>query len=537
MKPGARRAAALATLALTAVAVPSALADSGTSRGPSTTKDPYVLPVGDGVHIKSLITTGDRPADNGYRFVGIPDGLGAVRDGDAVTVYANHELRSNVGVVRRHGQKGAFVSKWSIDRRTQRVTSGSDLINPGVQFYNYVAQTFGGTPSPGGANPRLAGDIFPAQFAPFARFCSGSLTDPGQLYNRESGRGYQGQLYFANEENGDEGRLFGVTQDGDAKQLPRLGLFSWENTLVSRVRSDRTVVIGNEDGAAGPNGQLSVYVGVKSRKGDAFRRAGLTNGIRYVLDAENPAVKTDGDWRTTYGKGVAADVTFNEVDWDASGARQNAEGLADGLGLNRIEDGAFDPKRPDDYYFVTTEGAPEPTVDDPSADHGGVWRLRFEDVEHPELGATLTLLLDGSETVGAGEAKLFKPDNFDIDRRGNLLIQEDPGGTKHLARIVAYRIRTGERKVIARFDPAIFASGSTAPEATIDEESSGIIDTSRSLGGSTFLFDAQVHRAYPTATTPAGYTADPTGANVEFGQLLSLKVDWDTVWGEDDSDD
>jgi len=421
VKPGARRAAALVTVALTAaVAAPSAWADSGVSRGPSTTKNPYVIPVAGGVDIKSIITTGDKTADNGYGFVGIPDGLGAVRDGNNVTVYANHELRATAGVVRRHGQKGAFVSKWSIDRRTLRVKSGSDLINPGVQYYDYVAQTFGATPSIGGANPRNPADIFPAQSSPFARFCSSSLTDPGQLFNGRSGRGYSGQLYFGNEENGDEGRLFGVTEDGDAKQLPRLGLFSWENTLVSRVRSDRTVVIGNEDGAAGPNGQLSVYVGVKSRKGDAFRRAGLTNGTRYVLDAENAAVRTDGDWRSLVGKGVGADVALNAVEWDASGDRQNKEGSADGLGLNRIEDGAFDPAHPDDYYFLTTEGSPDPNPAAGGRDGGGLWRLRFEDVEHPELGGELTLLLDGSEAPF-----LFKPDNLEIDRTDRRLPDRD----------------------------------------------------------------------------------------------------------------
>ena len=73
---------------------------------------------------------------------------------------------------------------------------------------------------------------------------------------------------------------------------------------------------------------------------------------------------------------------------------------------------------------------------------------------------------------------------------------------------------------------------SAAPEATVDEESSGIIDASRTLGGSSFLFDAQVHRAYPTGSAPAGYAADPAGELVEFGQLLSMKVDWDEVWGD-----
>ena len=66
------------------------------------------------------------------------------------------------------------------------------------------AQSWSGPPSPGGVNPRNPADIFPAQFAPFDRFCSSSLTDPGQLYNQRTGRGYAGQIYFANEEGGDE---------------------------------------------------------------------------------------------------------------------------------------------------------------------------------------------------------------------------------------------------------------------------------------------------------------------------------------------
>ena len=520
-----RSVTAIAAAAV-AVAAQPALAATGTSRGPSTTTNPYVLPVADGVHIKSLLTVGDQPAGNGYRMVGIPDGLGAVRDGDHVTLYMNHELRADRGIVRRHGQKGAFVSEWSIDRRTQRVDAGADLIDPGVQYWNYVAQTWSGLPSPGGANPRNPADVFPVQAAAFARFCSASLTDPWQLYSPRTGRGYTGQLFFANEENGDEGRLFGVTDEGTAKQLPRLGLFSWENTILADTRGDRTVVVGNEDGGSG---QLWIYAGSKSRRGDAFRRAGLTNGQQYVIDADDPAVRTDAEFRAAYGTGTPADVSLNGVDWDASGARQNAEAAADGLSLNRIEDGAFDPLRPDDYYFLTTEGSRD--ASSPlGRDGGGLWRLRFEDVDHPELGGQLTLLLDGTEAP-----YLFKPDNLTIDRAGNLLIQEDPGGTPHIARIVAYRISTGQRAILAQFDPAIFAAGATGrPEVTTDEESSGIIDASRTLGGSSFLFDAQVHAAYPTASAPAGLAADPAGELVEFGQLLSMRIDWRAVWGERD---
>ena len=60
--------------------------------GPGTTVDPYVLPSMAGVETTSMLTVGDLPADNGYRMVGIPDGLGAFRRGDNFALLMNHEL-------------------------------------------------------------------------------------------------------------------------------------------------------------------------------------------------------------------------------------------------------------------------------------------------------------------------------------------------------------------------------------------------------------------------------------------------------------
>ena len=192
------------------------------------------------------------------------------------------------------------------------------------------------------------------------------------------------------------------------------------------------------------------------------------------------------------------------------------------MSLNRIEDGEFDPFDKNVYYFLTTEGSAEAGAV-PPRDGGGLWRLTFDNVERPELGGTLELLLDGTEPVysdAGGESSLNKPDNMTIDRHGNLLIQEDPGGNAHLARIVAYRMSDGKLGVVARFDPALF-SGATP--LTIDEESSGIIDTESLLGTGTFLFDAQVH----TATG-----LDDPATQVERGQLLKLRVsDWSAVYG------
>jgi hypothetical protein len=99
-----------------------------------------------------------------------------------------------------------------------------------------------------------------------------------------------------------------------------------------------------------------------------------------------------------------------------------------------------------------------------------------------------------------------------IDDEGNLVIQEDPGGNAHVARIVAYDIETGRRGVVAQFDRDLFTSGRPG-FITQDEESSGIITADRQLGDGWFLFDAQVH-------APA---ANPEF--VEKGQLMAMKVD------------
>jgi hypothetical protein len=58
--------------------------------------------------------------------------------------------------------------------------------------------------------------------------------------------------------------------------------------------------------------------------------------------------------------------------------------------LQRCEDGAWDPrpKHRNDFYFVTTASL---------ANNCRLWRLRFDDVEHPELGGTIEILLRGDE--------------------------------------------------------------------------------------------------------------------------------------------
>ena len=144
------------------------------------------------------------PSINGYRMVGIPDGLGAFRSGGReFTLLMNHELGNTAGIVRAHGSKGAFVSKWRIDPQDLRVISGEDLIRQ-INLWTGAAYVPGTTA--------------------FNRFCSADLPDEKAL--RHSNRGTSERIYLNGEEN-DDGRAWAhvVTGQfaGQSWELPRLG--------------------------------------------------------------------------------------------------------------------------------------------------------------------------------------------------------------------------------------------------------------------------------------------------------------------------
>ena len=129
---GRRALTAMVLAASLAVALTApASAAASTSTGPNTVRAPYILPVADGVHIQSLLTVGDAAAaSNGYELVGIPDGLGASKQGANIILYMNHELRDTQGIARRHGETGAFVSRWVIDPETLRSRTAQTTSTP-----------------------------------------------------------------------------------------------------------------------------------------------------------------------------------------------------------------------------------------------------------------------------------------------------------------------------------------------------------------------------------------------------------------------
>ena len=130
-----RRLVTVVALSSAAVlTLPMAMAGAApatTAIGPSTVTAPYLLPVADDVHLTSLLTVDDAgAAANGYELVGIPDGLGAIRQGSNLVTFMNHELPATSGVVRAHGQRGAFVSRHVINPSTGEVKESSTGSSP-----------------------------------------------------------------------------------------------------------------------------------------------------------------------------------------------------------------------------------------------------------------------------------------------------------------------------------------------------------------------------------------------------------------------
>ena len=477
--------------------------------GPSTTTEPYLVPSVPGVKFISLLTVGD--SIEGYRMVGIPDGLGAYASSNGnFTLLMNHELGGTSGIVRAHGSKGAFVSRWIIDRATLKVRRGQDFTQTPNDVYTFDPTT----------DHYLQGTIA------WQRFCSGDLAKEGAFYY--NGLGTTERIYLNGEEittvaNSvvvDQGRAWArVATGGHAGEtwhLPLMGRMAYENLVASPHPQEKTIVALLDDSSintaplitSSVPSEVYFYIGRKKKHGHPIVAAGLTNGNFYGVKVSvegNPVTEESND----FGLGIAAtgfvgkgrfslqdmgdvsDLTAVQIEELSFAARVTR--------LQRVEDGAWDPARRNDFYFVTTASLTA---------NCRLWRLRFDDIERPEKGGTIEILLKGNE----GQGML---DNVTIDHRGRILMDEDPGGDDRVAKIWLYDISSGSFIQVGEHNPKFFEPTILNNSAflTNDEESSGIIDAEHILGEGWFLLDVQAHKTNP----------DPE--LVEFGQLLAMYVD------------
>ncbi len=524
-----RSKAGRAAAALVAGAcVLSAVAASAQVRGPSTASTPYVLPAQPGTETISVLTvdnTGNTPDDTvpnlltglPYGMAGIPDGSGAFDNGDGTfTVIVNHELGSGSGVVRSHGSRGAFVSKWIVDRNTLRVVGGADLITS-VYLWDTTLQ---------------ASNITPSTVA-FNRFCSADLPEGTAFFNAATGLGSTARIFMNGEEGGATGYVLGHVVTGpDAGHSYVLGRFNlatngsgvnsvgaWENLLASPFPQDKTIVIGNNDGGGGiMSNALAVYIGTKTSVGSEVERAGLTNGTLGFVRVGSIAAEIDNATaRTT--------AITNGMAFTISASSSTT--------FSRPEDGAWSLADPRHYYFVTTDQLDQ-VSDGLGAQIGRtrLWRLTFSDITKPELGGVIDLLLDGRSEGGH---KINMLDNLAVNRgTGKLLLQEDVGGAAHNGKIWEYdpatfngETNSGTLTLVAKHDAARFGDrlGGVTTIATSpynnDEESSGILDITALMAGSA-LSVGNPREAWYISSDQAHYTIGITTEQAEGGQLFAL---------------
>jgi hypothetical protein len=438
--------------------------------GPSTLTTPYILPTIPGAQFTSILTAGD--VVGGYKMSGIPDGTGAFDNGDnTFTLLVNHEIPATGGVVRAHGSTGAYVSKWIINKSDLSVVSGSDLI----QTVNVWNKDF---------------SRFDQKTTAFARFCSADLPAATAFYNTESGLGTPERIFLNGEETGAEGRAFGhiVTgaNAGTTYELPYLGKYSWENAIACPVASDKTLVAGTDDATPG---QVYMYIGTKTNTGTEIDKAGLNNGKLFGIAVSGLLTEISASF-------PAPNTSFTMVDLgqvqNISGSQLNTNSNAAGVtNFLRPEDGAWDPSNPSNFYFATTNSFTAPSR---------VWKLSFTDIHNPELGGTITAVLDGTE----GHKMI---DNLTIDNYGHILLQEDIGNNAQIGKIWQYTIASDALIQVGKHDESRFILG--APNfLTQDEEASGIIDVQSILGQGHFLMVDQAHYSI-------------SGEVYEGGQILS----------------
>ena len=457
--------------------------------GPSTTQLPYLVPTDTTVSFASILSAGDAvPGSLGtdgtpWRMAGTPDGLGAFDNGDGTfTILMNHEFGPERGVVRAHGSTGAFVSRLVVDKATLQVKAAGDLAQTVFTFDAATGAYAQGTTA-------------------FNRLCSADLPAASAFYDAATGLGTQARIFMNGEEAGPGGRAFGWIatgpQAGTVYELPRLGKFSWENSVANPFTGARTVTIGTDDASPG---QLYLYAGDKQATGTEVDKAGLTNGKLYGIKV--PAFALETNALRLGAAGTAFTVQEVGPNGDASrmtGAQIQAESTAEGVTeFLRPEDGAWDPSNPNRFYFNTTNGSTSPSR---------LWALDFVDARWPELGGTIKMMLDGTE----GQVML---DNLTVTAEGKVILQEDVGNSARLGKVWEYDPVADKLAQLAEHDPARF-SGITPP-FNQDEESSGVLDVTAILGSpgkQAFLIDVQAHYAFGSPEI------------VEGGQLQVMYVD------------
>jgi hypothetical protein len=356
----------LAALAAIAGAVALTIAGSASSKkdpGFKTAKPAYLVPMVPGASVDRILSAGD--TIGGYQMSGIPDGLGAYKDGQhSLQLLMNHELGRSFPAV--PPGVDARISKLTIDRKTHGVRAAQYLFT-GQEFYE--------------------------------RFCSATLQKikgtPYYLTGEEAiPAGHDGSSIVMNAET------------GTWTATPHFGHFEHEN-VVPVTGFKKFMLVSTEDNfRVGVPSYLFAYIANSWKSAVSGNPA---HGSLYVWRALNPA---QTGFTMTKGSTVRGEFVPISQAENANDTTLKAAATAKGaFRFSRLEDTALAFQKSGRLYFADTGSkAGEATI------NGRIYRLDINP-SNPKK-ASVSLVLDSTVDDFAN------PDNLATSPQ-SLMIQED----------------------------------------------------------------------------------------------------------------
>jgi hypothetical protein len=262
-------------------------------------------------------------------------------------------------------------------------------------------------------------------------------------------------------------------------------------------------------------------------EGDRVRVEGNSDlaGLHIVTGAPSTTVFTvsaAGSALSSSGGtvGEMLNVDFRAVPTDIAGDAQQVVARLRGTEFSKVKDLFVNPANPNELFFVTAQSDSDTTtvagVKETGRDGGALWKVTFINVNNPEAGAFIELILEGTEYSESDGIKINRPDNITMTDDGTvLLIQEDSGALSHVARVLALRLSDKKLVTLAQFDADYVTRSNTDTYLSDDEETSGIFDATGLYdlndGADYFFFSAQLHPATRNGGS-VSYGTDPLRA-------------------------
>jgi hypothetical protein len=451
--PGAMLAVAACVLAAVGLA--------GSAPGFKTARPAQLVLMEPGVIVDPILSVGDIVPGTTYQMSGIPDGLGAYKDGqNRIQVLMNHELGRTFPAL--PPGVDARISKVTLNRATHGVLSATYLFNGSEGF---------------------------------ERFCSSTL-------EVISGTPY----YFTGEEainaGHDGSSIVMNAETGEWWETPHFGHIQHENVVPVERLKKFVVVTTDDDFRIGQPALLMAYIA------DSFDDAvsgDPSKGSLYVWKASNTS-----DTAFTLEKGETIPGEFVPITQaeNANSTTVKAAAVAKGaFRFARLEDIATAQQHPGRLYFADTGKVGEATL------RGRLYRLDIDPADPTK--ASLTLLVDGD----AGD-DMVNPDNLDTSAH-SVVIQEDRESAFRGVhnRVLVYDIRSGTIRPVARVNttpplpPGQWESSGVINAQTLLGNGWWLVDVQ---AHSTF--------APQPGPAPPGVQPTPNTATGEDGQLLAIKI-------------